>query len=194
MVTPAPRAAGARVPAPPAGPAAFATSNLLATGFFDGFLFPLPSLSLFHIFLPRFAPHSELIHGSKTKAMSYFVRDFEAEPRDLCSDSPHCPVTAAPPPLRGSRSDNWACPWTISEGPDPSSQPSVGGQFLAVMLPRWNAPSPSPDRVWDFSLSMLDAPCLRSPRRHAGATVLPLLPSPAPFFTSPYCSVPGCHP
>ena len=130
----------------------------------DGFLFPLPSLSLFHIFLPRFAPHSELIHGSKTKAMSYFVRDFEAAPRDLCSESPHRLVTAAPPPLRGSRSDNWACPWTISEGLGPRSQPSVGGQFLAVMPPRWNAPSPSPPtlcsghRGWDFSLSVLDAP------------------------------------
>ena len=32
MVTPAPRAAGAWAPTPPAGPAAFATSNLLAAG------------------------------------------------------------------------------------------------------------------------------------------------------------------
>lgn len=105
----------------------------------DGFLFPLPSLSLFHTFLPRFAPHSELLHSSRTKAMSYFVCDFEAAPRDLCSDCPHHPVTTAPLPLCGFRSDNWACPWTISEGPDPSSQLSVEGRCLAVMPPRWNA-------------------------------------------------------
>lgn len=73
-------------------------------------------------------------------------------------------MTAAPPPLRGSRSDNWACPWTISEGPDPSSQPSIGGKFLAVMPPQIGRTKPpsstlcSGHRGWDFSLSALDAP------------------------------------
>ena len=108
----------------------------------DCFLFPLPSLSLFHIFLSRFALPSEFINCSRTKTVSYFVCDCETAPVDLCSDSPDRQVTAPRLPHFGSWSNKRACLQTVTEGPDPSSPPSVGGQSLAVMAGRRDTPSP----------------------------------------------------
>lgn len=108
----------------------------------DSFLFALSSLSLFHIFLSRFALPSEFINCSRTKAMSYSVCDCKTAPLDLCSDSPDCQVMHHGCLPFGSWSNKRACLQTVTEGPDPSSPPSVGGQSLVAMPGRRDTPSP----------------------------------------------------
>lgn len=71
---------GALVSAPPAHEAENRLRPPLVTCLLlglrlDSFLFARPSLSLFHIFLSRFALPSEFINCSRTKTMSYSVCD-----------------------------------------------------------------------------------------------------------------------
>lgn len=178
------RAAGARCP--PHLPAwlRLPLATCLPLGLcLDGFLFPLPFLPLFHISFALAHPHSELYTWLSETALSYFAYVIlKQRLRDLCSDSPHLPGDCSPPPFAPGVITGPVRP--SREGPDPSSQPSIGGNSYSDASPGRTALSPTPvlrhAGAGDFSLERVDAPYPHPHPTHR-ATVL-LLPASCPFF------------